>query len=72
CTVCGDSYIADETAATGHTYVDGVCTVCGAKEPDSGSGWSGSDALSNLLSNIMSNFMNRLFTVFSNLFTKFW
>ena len=34
---CGDTYIADEVAATGkHTYVDGVCTVCGSKEPVSG------------------------------------
>ena len=44
CTVCGDSYTADETAALGHSYGDGVvteptateqgyttytCTVCG-------------------------------------------
>ena len=31
CTGCGDSYVADETAATGHTYANGICTVCGEK-----------------------------------------
>ncbi len=31
--VCGDSYTADEVAATGHSYEDGVCSVCGEKEP---------------------------------------
>ena len=29
---CGDSYVGDEVAASGHTYADGVCTVCGADE----------------------------------------
>ena len=31
---CGDSYVDDETAATGHSFVMGVCTVCGAEDPD--------------------------------------
>ena len=31
---CGDTYTADETAATGHNFVSGTCTVCGAKDPD--------------------------------------
>ena len=30
---CGYSTY-EETPATGHDYVDGVCTVCGAKDPD--------------------------------------
>ena len=29
---CGDSYTADEVAATGHNYVDGACSVCGLAE----------------------------------------
>ena len=29
---CGDSYVADETEALGHDYVDGVCTRCGDVE----------------------------------------
>ncbi|MBR4132177.1 MAG: FIVAR domain-containing protein, partial [Oscillospiraceae bacterium] len=29
---CGDSYVADETPALGHNFVDGVCTRCGAVE----------------------------------------
>lgn len=29
---CGDSY-AESIPATGHNYVDGVCTVCGAVDP---------------------------------------
>ena len=29
---CGDSYVGDEVAASGHTYADGVCAVCGADE----------------------------------------
>jgi hypothetical protein len=31
---CGDSYVADEVPATGHNYVDGTCTACGAADPD--------------------------------------
>ena len=31
---CGDSYVGDEVAATGHSYVDGTCSVCGAADPD--------------------------------------
>ena len=31
---CGDTYTADEVAATGHTFADGVCSVCGAADPD--------------------------------------
>ena len=29
---CGDSYVADETPALGHNFVDGVCTRCGERE----------------------------------------
>ena len=38
CSVCGDSYVGDETAALGHTWTDATCTapktcsVCGATE----------------------------------------
>lgn len=28
---CGDSYTDTATSATGHNYVDGACSVCGAK-----------------------------------------
>ena len=31
---CGDSYTADETAALGHDYVDGICGRCGEADPD--------------------------------------
>lgn len=31
---CGDTYRDAYVDATGHTYVDGVCTVCGAVDPD--------------------------------------
>ena len=31
---CGDSYVADYKDALGHDYKDGVCTRCGAKDPD--------------------------------------
>ncbi|MCD8085029.1 MAG: hypothetical protein LUF28_01630 [Clostridiales bacterium] len=34
CTVCGETISTGEfISATGHTYVNGVCTVCGAEEP---------------------------------------
>ena len=33
CASCGDVE-SREIAATGHDYVDGVCTVCGEKDPD--------------------------------------
>ena len=31
---CGDSYVADYVPATGHNFVNGVCTVCQAVDPD--------------------------------------
>jgi hypothetical protein len=34
CARCGFSYNDSETAALGHEYKDGVCTRCGAKDPD--------------------------------------
>lgn len=34
CSRCGKSYTANPTAATGHTFVEGVCTVCGEKKSD--------------------------------------
>ena len=30
---CGDSYVADETEALGHSFENGICTVCGEAEP---------------------------------------
>lgn len=33
CIRCGDSYRNSETAATGHSYKNGKCTVCGAADP---------------------------------------
>ena len=33
CKKCGDSYKDSNTAALGHQYEDGACTVCGEKEP---------------------------------------
>ena len=32
CTLCGDRYTGSATAMTGHTYVDGTCSVCGAAQ----------------------------------------
>ncbi|MBE6932307.1 MAG: hypothetical protein E7464_02865, partial [Ruminococcaceae bacterium] len=34
CSKCGESYVADETAKLGHKYKDGICTVCGEKDPN--------------------------------------
>ena len=34
CSRCGFSYNDSETEALGHDYKDGVCTRCGAKDPD--------------------------------------
>ena len=34
CSRCNDSYKDTETAALGHNFVDGVCTRCGAKDPN--------------------------------------
>ena len=34
CSVCGDSYKGSYTDALGHSYVNGACTRCGAKDPD--------------------------------------
>ncbi|MCR4825763.1 MAG: S1C family serine protease, partial [Bacteroidales bacterium] len=38
CSVCGYSYTANQTSALGHNYVNGSCTRCGAKDPNSGTG----------------------------------
>ena len=32
--VCGEAYAADRIPATGHSYDGGVCTACGAADPD--------------------------------------
>ena len=34
CSRCGDSYKGDEVAKLDHDFKDGVCTRCGAKDPD--------------------------------------
>ena len=31
---CGDSYVADETPAAGHNFVEGSCGICGEADPD--------------------------------------
>ena len=45
CSICGDSYVADETPALGHDYVEGSCSRCGEADPDYveviATGWSG-------------------------------
>ena len=42
---CGDSYVADETDALGHSYENGSCANCGEADPDFSEiiaeGWSG-------------------------------
>ena len=37
CTTCGSSYKDSYTAATGHSYVNGVCSLCGRSETVSSS-----------------------------------
>ena len=34
CSLCGNSYKDTYTNATGHSYVDGICSSCGEKDPD--------------------------------------
>lgn len=34
CSRCASSYRGDYTDALGHSYVDGVCSVCGAEDPE--------------------------------------
>ena len=34
CAKCGDSYTADEIDALEHSFVDGICSRCGAADPD--------------------------------------
>ena len=35
CTLCGNSYKGNQTAAKGHSYTNGTCSVCGASQPSS-------------------------------------
>ena len=32
CSLCADSYIGDKVSATGHSFTDGKCTVCGEEK----------------------------------------
>ena len=45
CVACGDSYVADETEALGHSYENGSCVRCGEADPNAvteiANGWSG-------------------------------
>ena len=45
CVACGDSYVADETEALGHSYENGSCVRCGETDPNAvteiANGWSG-------------------------------
>ena len=34
CSRCGDAYTDSPVAALGHDYVNGICTRCGAEDPD--------------------------------------
>ena len=34
CSGCGDNYTDNEVEATGHTFVDGACSICGEVDPD--------------------------------------
>lgn len=34
CTACDDTYVDDETPATGHSFSNGNCTVCGETDPE--------------------------------------
>ncbi|MBQ3215551.1 MAG: starch-binding protein, partial [Oscillospiraceae bacterium] len=34
CSACGDSYTDNNTAAAGHKFSNGTCSVCGAADPD--------------------------------------
>lgn len=45
CSICKDSYTDEVTEALGHKFENGVCTVCGAKDPqyNPGSGQNGQD-----------------------------
>lgn len=53
CSVCGQIIEAQEVVpATGHKYENGVCTVCGAKDPNAESTQSGT--LGNIVSQIES------------------
>ena len=36
CILCGESYVDGETAALGHKYEGGACTVCGKADPNPG------------------------------------
>ena len=51
CSRCDATDIGDIVAATGHNYVNGVCSVCGAEEPETPavtSGWYLVDDYTNL------------------------
>ena len=41
CEYCGGQEYTIILEATGHSYADGKCTVCGAEDPDANKGWFG-------------------------------
>ena len=34
CANCGEQYVDDYVSAAGHSFVEGICTVCGEADPD--------------------------------------
>lgn len=55
CERCGDEFTDNHEAATGHSYIDGICVNCGGENPDYEKQYSESDIVKILNDQIVSN-----------------
>lgn len=55
CERCGDEFTDNHEAATGHSYIDGICVNCGGEDPDYEKQYSESDIVKILNDQIVSN-----------------
>lgn len=55
CKRCGDEFTDNHEAATGHSYIDGICVNCRGEDPDYEKQYSGSDIVKILNDYIVSN-----------------
>lgn len=55
CKRCEDKFTDTLVAATGHSYIDGICANCGGEDPDYEKQYSGSDIIKILNDHIVSN-----------------
>ena len=73
CATCDLTENRDVTDPLGHDYADGVCTRCGAADPDYNPGGNDDNSGGNVIGNIFAkirDFFQRIIDFFRNLFKR--